>query len=290
MRSVTSDSAFHLSKSKLRLGTSSFSSKDWVGPFYPERTQPADYLRRYAEHFDTVEVDATYYAIPSRSTVDGWKDKTPDGFLVSAKFPRSIVHAGEGSKPDPVVILDPEKTYGERDKFLSVMSGLHERLGPLILQFPYFRKEDFDSPDRFLEKLDRFLSDLPKEYRYGVEVRNRTWVNATLTGLLRRHQTALVLVDHAWMPHGDEIAANIDPITSNFSYIRLIGDRKEIEAVTTTWKREVIDRTERLQRWARLIAELDRHADTIYVYVNNHYAGHAPATVRRLQQYVNQVF
>lgn len=281
--------AAHPLKLNVRFGTSSFSSKDWVGPFYPEGTQPSEYLRRYAEHFNTVEVDATYYAIPSRSTVDGWKDKTPNGFLISAKFPRSIVHAGNDAEPNPGAILDPETTYADRDKFLAVMSRLQERLGPLVLQFPYFRRKDFDTPYRFLKKLDRFLSDLPKDFRYGVEVRNRAWINSNVIALLRKHRTALVLVDHIWMPHGDEVIAKIDPITSDFSFIRLIGDRRGIEAVTTTWDKEVIDRSEGLERWAKVIAELSQRVSDIFVYVNNHYAGHAPATVRRLQERFNQM-
>src|SRR5206468_3839445 len=76
----------------VRFGTSSFSSEDWVGPFYPPGTAPGDFLRHYAHAFDTVEVDATYYAVPSARTVDGWVAKTPEGFLLAAKFPRSIVH------------------------------------------------------------------------------------------------------------------------------------------------------------------------------------------------------
>ena len=75
--------------SLIRFGCSSFSSEDWVGPFYPQGTKPAEYLHLYAEHFDTVEIDSTYYGIPRHSMVDGWRAKTPDGFLISAKFPRS---------------------------------------------------------------------------------------------------------------------------------------------------------------------------------------------------------
>jgi len=92
----------------LHIGTSSFSEEDWVGPFYPEKTQPRDFLKYYATRYDTVEIDATYYAIPSEHTVDGWNQKTPDGFLFAAKFPRSIVHCGTGARPRGDLVLTRE--------------------------------------------------------------------------------------------------------------------------------------------------------------------------------------
>ena len=84
----------------IRWGTSSWSEKSWVGPFYPPGTKPGDFLRYYATQFDTVEVDATYYAIPDERMVAGWERKLPEGFVFSAKFPRSVVHAGEGARPE----------------------------------------------------------------------------------------------------------------------------------------------------------------------------------------------
>lgn len=267
----------------VRFGCSSFSSEDWVGPFYPPGTRPGDFLRVYAQEFDTVEIDATYYAIPRASVVDGWFDKTPEGFLIAAKFPRSMVHAGKGPIPDGSRILVPEETYHERDEFLSVMSRLRGRLGPLVLQFPYFSKKVFTSAKPFMDRLDQFLGDLPGEFEYAVEVRNRQWVNEEFAALLRSHKVSMVLVDQAWMPHADEI--RFDPVTGPLCYVRLLGDRKEIEAITETWGEEVIDRREQLERWVKVLnTMLERQVPSL-VYVNNHYAGHAPATVRRLQEY-----
>ena len=269
----------------VRFGCSSFSSDDWVGPFYPAGTRPGDYLRHYAQKFDTVEIDATYYAIPRASVVDGWFDKTPDGFLICAKFPRSIVHAGRGPIPDGEKILDPEETYHERDQFLQVMSRLKGRLGTLVLQFPYFGKKACASEKPFLARLDRFLGDLPGEFDYAVEVRNRQWVTPELAHLLRKHSVSMVLVDQAWMPHADELMDRFDPVTGPLCYIRLLGDRKEIEAITETWGEEVIDRRERLKRWNAVLERMVQKQVPSLVYVNNHYAGHAPATVRRLQEF-----
>ncbi len=268
----------------VRFGTSSFSSEDWVGPFYPDGTKPADFLKLYAEQFDTVEIDATYYAVPSLRTVQGWAEKTPDRFLFAAKFPRSIVHGGEAATPDANKILDPDVTYGERDKFIKVISALGDKLGPLILQFPYFAKKVFDSRESFLEKLDRFLSDLPDGYQYGVEIRNKAWLKPDFISILKKHHAALVLVDQAWMPHGDEVEKLFDPVTDGLCYIRLLGDRQQIEAITKTWEKEVIDRSESMQRWAEFLVRMVARNVPTLVYINNHYAGHAPATLRRLKE------
>ncbi len=267
----------------VRFGTSSFSAPEWVGPFYPEGTAPSDFLRHYAREFDTVEVDATYYAIPSARTVDGWVEKTPEGFLLAAKFPRAIVHGGDAEKPDASRILVPEAGEKERDEFLAVMSRLGSRLGPLVLQFPYLNRTVFPSAAPFLERLDRFLAALPKGFRYGVEVRNRAWVGEALHAIAKRHRASLVLVDQAWMPHGDEVAARMDPATGDVVYVRLLGDREAIEKLTKRWDREVIDQGPRLERWADLLAALAERGVPSVVYVNNHYAGFAPATVRRLR-------
>jgi uncharacterized protein YecE (DUF72 family) len=268
----------------VRFGTSSFSWKDWVGPFYPNGLAAGRFLAHYATQFDTVEVDATYYAVPSARLVDGWNAKTPVGFLLSAKFPRSIVHAGQVGRPDPTRIMQPDETYEDRDAFLEVMARLGPKLGTLLIQFPYFNRTAFPSAGPFLERLDPFLRDLPKEgFRYVVEVRNKAWLGAGLTDVLRRHGVGLALVDQAWMPHGDSVVRRLDWTTGDHCYIRLLGDRKYIETITKTWEREVLHHDESMERWARLIAGMVTQGIRTLVYVNNHYAGHAPTTVRRLR-------
>lgn len=273
----------------VRIGTSSFSEKDWVGPFYPEGTKPADFIRYYSTKFDTVEVDATYYAIPGQRTVENWVEKTPESFLISAKFPRSIVHGGQGAVPERDVLLNPDVTYGERDRFLEVVGGLGTKLGPLVLQFPYFNKKVFESKSQFYDRLERFLEDLPTGFRYAVEIRNRNWLTEEYAKILRKHNTGMVLVDQVWMPHGDEVAKLFDLVTTDFVYIRLLGGRKEIEAITKTWDKIVIDRDDRLKRWAELIYEMAKRDLVTLTYSNNHYAGYAPATAYRLQEFLQEI-
>jgi uncharacterized protein YecE (DUF72 family) len=281
---LVADAPLYGADAAVRFGTSSFSSPDWVGPFYPPGTPAGAFLSLYARSFDTVEVDATYYAVPSARLVEGWAEKTPERFLLSAKFPRDVVHGGRAETPDPRTVLVPDATYEIRDRFLDAMARVGPRLGPLVLQFPYFNRAAFPSAGPFLERLDAFLRDLPRgPFTYGVEVRNKAWVTRDLSALLARHGVLLVLVDQAWMPHGDELEKRIDVAAGGLVYVRLLGDRREIEAVTRTWDKEVLDRGERLKRWAAfLVRMMDRGVKSL-VYVNNHYAGHAPTTVRRLK-------
>jgi uncharacterized protein YecE (DUF72 family) len=274
-------------KRYLHFGTSSFSSTDWVGPFYPEGTKPAGFLKYYSGVFRSVEIDSTYYAVPSENTINGWRDKIPDNFIIAAKFPRSIVHAGKGSQPDTRHLLNPDLTYKRRDRFINLLSRLGKNLGPLLLQFPYFSKSAFAHKEIFFELLDRFLNDLPADFKYAVEIRNRHWLNKGFNDLCLKHKAALVMADQAWMPHGDEIGEIFDPVTADFSYIRLLGDRRKIEAITMKWEREVIDHTDRLKRWAEVLNRLAEREVETFIYANNHYAGHAPATVRRLQELTN---
>lgn len=267
----------------VRFGTSSFSSKDWVGPFYPKGTPPGAFLSHYARSFDTVEIDATWYAIPSARLVDGWVTKTPDTFRICAKFPRTIVHGGTGAKPNPAQLLVPDATYADRDQFLEVIQRLGTRLHTLLIQFPYFNRSVFPSAGSFLERLDDFLRDLPKEeLRYAVEIRNKAWLTPEYRDLLAHHGVAMTLVDHAWMPHGDEVAEQMDVATGPDVYMRLLGDRTRIEAVTKTWEAEVLDQGPSIERWATLLSTFLAQGRRSLVFVNNHYAGHAPTTVRKL--------
>jgi len=268
---------------RVRIGTSSWSAKEWVGPFYPPGTDPKEFLTEYAKQFNSVETDSTYYRVPSRTMVKSWAERTPDDFRMSAKFPRSVCHAGDGPRPNPDRILHLDHSAKDRHDFFTAMLELGPKCGPLVLQFPYFNKQAFANAKPFLDRLDLFLAALPVDFRYAVEIRNKWWIKAELLEILRRHSAALVLVDQAWMPHADELPSRLDPVTTDFAYIRLLGDRKEIEAITTTWEKEVIDRDERLVRWATVMRGLRDRLPETFAFANNHYAGHGPSTVRKLR-------
>jgi uncharacterized protein YecE (DUF72 family) len=271
-----------MSTGRFVYGTSSWSEKSWVGVFYPAGTKPGDFLAWYATQFRTVEADSTYYRIPARAMVLGWRAKTPPGFVLSAKFPRSIVHGGESEKPDGARVLVREHVGADTERFLDVMSAMGEKLGPLVLQFPYFNRTAFPGPEPFLGRLERFLELLPRELRIVVEVRNKTWIAPPLLELLRRRGAALALVDLVYMPHPAELAREHDLLTADFAYVRLIGDRKAVEERTQTFDKLVLDQGERLQRWAEYLQGVLPRVRETFAYANNHFGGHGPATIRDL--------
>jgi len=253
----------------LRLGTSSWSSEDWVGSFYPPGTKSSDFLGVYTQHLDTVEVDSTYYRIPSESMVRNWRARTPPGFTFAAKFPQVITHEK--------VLHDCRE---ELANFLRAMSLLEDRLGPLLLQFPYFNKKTFAGPEDFLARLTPFLDELPSGFQFALEVRNKYFVNARLLDVLRKKRVALALIDHPWMtPISQLVNSKLDLITADFAYIRWLGDRKGIEEKTKHWDRIIIDREEEMRVWIPVVRQLLKRRIQVMGYFNNHYAGFGPGSI-----------
>lgn len=254
------------------LGASSWTGEGWVGSFYPAGCRSADFLPFYAANFGTVEIDSTFYRTPSANTVKQWKQRTPDGFLFAAKAPQVITH---------------EKTLIGADSeirgFLSVMDLLGDRLGPILLQFPYFNRQRFPNVECFLERLEPFLDRLPAERQWAVEIRNKNWLGEKLYSALRQRGMALALVDHAWMPRPHEYFEAGDPVTANFSYIRWIGDRKGIEQQTTRWDRVILNREREMEEWMRVVQQLIQRRGRIFGYFNNHWQGHAPGSIKLFQ-------
>jgi len=154
----------------------------------------------------------------------------------------------------------------------------------MLLQFPKFDKWVLKSQDEFRAHLQSFFkraADL-KAGRFAVEVRNKDWLDARLTDLLREHNVALALTDTSFMPRPWEMKGALDLITADFTYVRWLGNRKGIEEQTTTWDKTVIDRQDDLKSWVVVLRRLvlDKRIRKILVFANNHYAGHAPATVK----------
>jgi uncharacterized protein YecE (DUF72 family) len=257
-----------MTSARIRLGTSSWTGEGWVGSFYPARSKPQNFLPIYAERFDAVEIDSTFYRIPAARTVEQWRARTPPGFTFAAKVPQIITHEKMlvGAEPDLA-------------EFLEVMDLLGEKLGPLLLQFPYFNRQKFSGVGPFLERLEPFLERLPRDRQWVVEVRNRHWLSEKLYAALRRHRVALALVDHAWMPRPGELFETGDPITAGFAFVRWIGDRKGIEERTKVWNQTIIDRTEDLHEWVKVLTGVAKRVQMTYAFANNHYSGYAPGTV-----------
>lgn len=247
---------------EIRTGTMGWSYADWVGPFFPDGTRPAGYLAEYARHFDCVELDTTFYAVPRASAVRGWAANTPPSFRFAAKLPRQITHEGQLRDAGPVL-----------HQFLDAMSPLGDKLGPILIQLP----PDFRAGDEEREALVEFLRLLPEEYRFAAEFRHRSWLTDDTLDLLRQHGVGWTMIDLYYMPR------RID-ITSDFTYVRLLGDRRRIQKVD----RVQIDRTNDLERWAEVFRGLSSDVREAWVFINNHYAGHSPDNVRQLRSLLGQ--
>jgi len=150
----------------------------------------------------------------------------------------------------------------------------------LLLQFGHFSTNAFKSVEEFLTRLRPFLKKLSKSHRFAVEIRNKNWLDARFADTLREHNVAVALIDQSWMPRPWEMSRKFDLITSDFTYVRWLGDRKGIEEVTKTWGKTVVDRREDLTNWVELFRRFISRNLKVFAYANNHYAGHSPATVK----------
>ncbi len=261
----------------LHLGTSSFTADGWNLTFYPPGMPARDYLSYYASQFDALEVDATFYRIPAISTVQGWYNKTPANFTFALKAPQEITHER--------VLVDVESVLRE---FLVAAEPLAEKLGVILLQFPYFNKKTFATGADFLLRLKPFLEKLPQSPRFALEIRNKFWLGPPLLDLLRKHNVALALIDHPWMPQHRDYCNRPELITTDFTYIRWLGDRHAIEEFTKLWDKTIIDRSEDLEEWVKACRMFMSHKIRVYAFANNHYAGHAPATLRQFAEMLAQ--
>ncbi|MGD0907779.1 MAG: DUF72 domain-containing protein [Candidatus Acidiferrales bacterium] len=265
-----------MDQAPIRVGTSAFTAAGWEGSFYPQGLPEREQLSYYAQHFDTVEVDSTFYRMPSLSTVNNWDTRTPQGFIFAAKVPQIITHEK--------VMIDCDKDLME---FLKVMSVLGAKLGPLLFQFPYFNKNAFAGVTDFLARLTPFLRKLPAGYKFAVEIRNKNWLMPRFADTLRSHGVALTLIDQAWMPQAAQWFEKVDPITADFTYVRWLGDRKGIEQQTEIWNKVIVDRQRELSEWVEALEKVAKLRIPIYAYANNHYAGFGPATVEMFRKLWN---
>src|SRR6267378_4343924 len=243
------------------IGTSAFTAAGWEGTFYPLGTKPADFLNYYATKFNSVEVDSTFYRAPSKSTVQGWEKKTPKGFVFAAKVPQSVTHEK--------VLVDCDAEFKQ---FVETMELLGVKLRPFLLQFGYFNKKAFLGVNDFLARLRPLLKKLPKGHKFAVEIRNKNWLVPQFVESLRERGVALALIDQSWMPRPAEWFEKFDPITTDFAYVRWLGDRKGIEEQTKTWNKIIVNRSADLREWVEVLRKVSARKIQILAFANNHYA------------------
>ena len=133
-----------------------------------------------------------------------------------------------------------------------------------------------------------FLAKLPRGYKFAVEIRNKNWMDARFLDALRERGVAFALIDQSWVPRPWEFRHPLDFVTADFSYVRLLGDRKSIEELTKTWDKVIVNRTGEMKSWVDYLRPLKIRGITIYVYVNNHYTGFAPTSAEKFLELWNK--
>jgi uncharacterized protein YecE (DUF72 family) len=161
----------------LYIGTSGFGYKEWKGKFFPPDIKPADMLRFYAERFNAVEINNTFYRMPKKELLEGWLKEVPSAFTFGLKAPQKITH-----------IRRLKECQQELEYFLEVASVLKRQLGPLLFQLPPNLKKDAD-------RLRNFLKLLPAERRITFEFRHETWFDDEIFTALKEHNAALCIAE-----------------------------------------------------------------------------------------------
>ena len=199
---------------RLRTGTSGFAYKEWKGPFYPEKLPQSAMLAHYAGRLPAVEINYTFYRMPSEKMVRGWVEQTPPDFSFVLKASRRITHHKKLQEAsEPLRLL------------LQASDALGERRGPLLFQLPPTFAKDIDV-------LRAFLEELPGELRAAFEFRHRSWMDDEVYDALRARNAALVVADPG-KGEAREVVA-----TADFGYARLRREDYD-EAALHEWRRRL---------------------------------------------------
>jgi uncharacterized protein YecE (DUF72 family) len=246
------------------VGCSGWSYSSWQGPFYPKTVENSRWLKYYSSVFDYVEIDSTFYRIPNKFMVKNWYNRTPRNFRFTAKFPKVITHDKR------LVNFDEDQL----EYFLDSMSELKEKLLALLIQLP--------PSMQIVEGLDALRNIIPyldNRFRYSVEVRHRSWFQDLAYNFFSNNNMCLV-----WSQLADLHTPPI--VTSDFIYVRFIGDRSIQEKDFGLIQ---IDRIKEMKKVARNFKTgIDKGnlalAKFAIVAANNHYAGFGPGTVNIFRQ------
>jgi uncharacterized protein YecE (DUF72 family) len=231
------------------IGTSGWHYPHWQGPFYPRELAPAAWLDYYAKYFATVEINSSFYRLPSRAAVRAWRQATPPGFTFAIKASRYITHMKKLRAPRTSL-----------HAFLTVAQALGNKCGPLLFQLPpHWRCNP--------ERLAAFLRALPKNRECAFELRDPSWHNPEIYALLRRYNAAFCIYDLA----GYESSHRL---TADFAYIRLHGP--------SAWAYAGCYSPDALAQWAQRIRAW-RKLRRVYVYFDNDEAAYATRNALELR-------
>lgn len=223
------------------IGTSGFSYTDWKEVFYPRGLSQKKWLSYYSQHYNTVEINATFYRYFARTVFARWSDETPEEFRFTLKGPRDITH-----------VKRLEDIHEELTCFLDSIQDLKPKIALLLWQFPPSFK--YDSK----EKLVQFIERLPVEVKHVFEFRHDSWFNEDVYSLLNKHDAGFVINDSSRFPM-------IEIITGDFVYMRFHGPKQLYASLYTI---------EALQLWTEKIQGWLKQYD-VYIYFNNDYGGRA---------------
>ena len=232
------------------IGTSGWHYDHWKRLFYPDKLTKAKWIEFYAEHFNTVELNNSFYRLPSDKAFANWRESSPNGFVFAVKVSRFITH-----------IRRLKNAEEPLQNFLARADHLQNKLGPLLYQLPpNMRRND--------ETLEAFLTILPQQYRHVLEFRHESWLDDRVFEILRRHNVGLCVFD---MP--DFTCPVV--ATADFAYIRFHG---------STGLYASCYNDEELSGWAKRIAGLGQNMKAIYVYFNNDAEAYAVKNAKTLSQ------
>lgn len=278
----------------LRIGTCSWKVPSWVGLVYSASTG-IDYLREYAQYYNSVEIDQWFWSLwgrddvglPKPRDVEAYRAAVPDDFRFTVKAPNSVTLT-HFYRTDPLLVNPHFLSVPVFQAFLSRLAPLRDVLGPIMLQFEYLNRRKMLSLDEFLTRLDSFAGQMDSSYEYALEVRNPAYLSRSFFEFLDRHRWSIVLQQGYWMPPiaGVYRQWREQILRQQRVVIRLHGpDRQGIEETTgKVWNRLVAPKDEELEAMGEMIREMLRASLTVYLNVNNHYEGSAPLTIERIEE------
>ncbi len=245
-------------KTLVYIGCAKWGRKDWVGTIYPPKTKEEDFLPHYAKNFNSVELNATFYKIPSRKQAEAWSAKVGEGFLFCPKVSQSITH-----------IRRLKNAAEATDRFLQGVAGFGNKLGPLFLMLHP------GMAPKTLENVDEFLTSLPEEFNVFVEVRHPEWFRPesldALSQVLHKHRAGFVITDAA----GRRDCLHMR-MTNNQTFIRFVGNGLHPSDYT------------RIDAWVNRIGKwIDAGVEKIFFFMHQHEEVHSPILSRYLIEKIN---
>jgi uncharacterized protein YecE (DUF72 family) len=239
---------------RIRIGTSGWSYGHWLGSFYPKEIRSEGLLAAYADRFETVEINRTFYSLPGTEAVGRWHARSPPGFQFAVKASRYLTHRKRLKAPEEPI-----------ERLLGRIEPLKEKLGPVLFQLPPRWRAN-------PERLERLLEELPGNHRYAFEFRDPSWHDDRILALLSNHGAAFCIFDLAGKPSPVEVTA---PLV----YIRLHGPG-------AAYQGSYHGRT--LSGWARRILDWSKEGRDVYCFFDNDEKAYAPHDALRLKAMVER--